>query len=218
MKPLGVVLAAFLLWPASVAGQGLSVEAFTGWFGPNRNLASPNPEYVLSARHGALESGPLVGIGATADLPDPIPQLRLSVRYLLGSDLLLKEPTATRSLGPASMVTTLLEARFVAVQAGPFTAHVALGGGVIRYDFPAIEDPELSPLFEDGAISPAVSVALGASYAVGPFQVTADVADVISTFDSPPVSSQASPGETVDIDEVQHDFHVTLGFRLGILP
>ena len=218
VKRLHVLLVTFLLWPSIVAGQELSIEAFTGWFAPTRNLASPNPEYALSARHGALESGPLIAISATADLPDPIPQLRLSVRYLLESDLLLKEPTATRSLGAASMVAALLEARFVAVRAGPFGAHVALGGGMIRYEFPTIEDPELSPLFEDGATSPAVSVALGGSYDVGPFEVTADVADVISTFDSPPVSSRASPGETVDIDEVQHDIQVTLGFRIGILP
>lgn len=212
-----VALVVMVLWRGPLDAQNASVEISVfgraAWFEPTATLASPNPPFVKAARHGAMESGPMLEGGIHAVLPDPIPAVRLYSGHLLGSELLLEEPDGLRCLGPVSLTTVLLEAVSTPIDREAFAGNVAVGAGVLRYGFPDISAAEVSRLFEDGTVSPAASLGIGASWIASGFTVVMDARDLISRFDSPPVATGIFPGATTDIDETQHDLHFSVGFR-----
>lgn len=213
---LGAVLALTVVLP--LAGQdptvGLSVYGTVGRFEPTNSLAALNPEFFNFAGRGSLEPGLMVGLGLHARLPNPLPQLRLSGQRLVGSDLVVEEPgSGASTLLGASLTAALLEAVVSPVRLWGVAPHVTFGLGFLRYDFAETVDQELTRLFEDGQVSPAASVGLGATIAAGRFQILLEAGDLISTFDSPPVESMLTPGVFIDRDEVQHDLRFTAGIQ-----
>lgn len=213
---LGAILTLTVALPLAGQGSdaGLSVYGTMGWLQPTSSLAASNPDFANSTRRGSLDPGLMVGLGLHAELPNPLPQLRLSIHRLMGSDLVVEERGggAPTLLG-ASLIAGLLEAVVAPVHFWGVAPHAALGLGFLRYDFAETSDLELARLFEDGQVSPAASLGLGATVAAGRFQILLEAGDLISTYDSPPVESTVTPGVFIDRDEVQHDLRFTAGLQ-----
>lgn len=215
-RAIALLLLIFISTAGSLLAQdspiGVSLIASGGWLVPTNELAVSSTDMFGSSR-ASVEQGQLLGIAVQLQLPDPLPRIRLSVQQRLGAELIETGSGRNESVGSLSHTTVLAEAVLAPVDVGPVTPHVVFGAGFVRYGFPEISDEELSLMFEESAVSPAVSIGVGAEFGRSALRVLLEAADVISTFDSPPVRDVHSPEQTVDLDRVQHDLRLILGIR-----
>ena len=211
-----ILLLAPLFMGIAPAGTGAqeawgTTTAFgsVGWFAPTSKLALPDPTGSVAS----LQGSPFLTVGVQGDLARILPPLRLSISRVLGSDLLLEQESDSQSLGSVDLTSVLLEAVFRPVESEVFGLQTAVGGGVVRYDFPEMQDQELSAFFGRNALSPVLALSVGGLSQFGRFGVLVDAADWISIYDSPAVDTGSSSGQTTDRDLVQHDLRFSVGIK-----
>lgn len=212
-----VIAVALIVSPAAEAtaqehgASRLGYFAAAGWFRPTGALASTNPRFA-SGEDIIIGPGAMLGLGVVVNLPAPIPSLRASVQHVPNAKLIVEGNGGRETLGRTGVTMILGEAVATPLRTGVLSAHVAAGAGLLLYGFPDIGDPEQQRTVADGRTSPAVSLGLGLSKAFRRFTLSISAADLISTFDSPPV--EGPTGDQADVDNMQHD--LTFLLRLGI--